>query len=60
MGYHIPNDLILYINPSCQSLSKALKMSKKIPQLPKEDCSQMICRCHEQLKVVDIHMSQKV
>ena len=27
----IPNDLILYISPSCQTLSKALEMSKKVP-----------------------------
>ena len=26
----IPNDLILQINPLCQTLSKALEMSKKI------------------------------
>ena len=30
-----PNDLILYINPSCQTLSKALEMSKKILQTSK-------------------------
>ena len=41
----ITNDLILYINPSCQTLSKDLEMSKKIPH-SKEDCSQMICRCY--------------
>ena len=27
----IPNDLILYINPSCQTQSKALEMPKKFP-----------------------------
>ena len=32
----IPNDLILYINPLCQTLSKALEMSKKIPLTSKE------------------------
>ena len=32
-----PNDLILYINPSCQTLSKALEITKKIPKLPKKD-----------------------